>query len=147
MRGHIDDFMTWDMYIWQQFHGHVRKFFDQHKVSTVILAFDDYAHVPEAKCMTQLKRRRHLPKLEILEREPLPSFCPSGERWEQCIANRTFKAKVIALVIDKLPGLLGLKEDQTLIIDYAGCPKSPPRQMRQHSHTVPTHSTQQRTSS
>ena len=123
MRGHIDDFMTWDMYIWQQFHGHVRKFFDQHKVSTVILAFDDYAHVPEAKCMTQLKRRRHLPKLEILEREPLPSFCPSGERWEQCIANRTFKAKVIALVIDKLPGLLGLKEDQTLIIDSAGCPK------------------------
>ena len=123
MRGHIGDFMTWDMYIWQQFHGHVRKFFDQHKVSTVILAFDDYAHVPEAKCMTQLKRRRHLPKLEILEREPLPSFCPSGERWEQCIANRTFKAKVIAMVIDKLPKLLELTEDQTLIIDYAGCPK------------------------
>ena len=123
MRGHINDFMTWDMYIWQQFHGHVKKFFDQHKVSTVILAFDDYAHVPEAKCMTQLKRRRHLPKLQILEREPLPSFCPSGERWDQCIANRTFKSKVIALVIERLPNLLELKEGQSLIIDYAGCPK------------------------
>ena len=123
MRGHTDDFMTWDMYIWQQFHSHVKKFYDQHKVSTVILAFDDYAHVPEAKCMTQIKRRRHLPKLEILEREPLPSFCPSGERWDQSIANRTFKSKVIALVIDRLPNLLQLKEGQTLIIDYAGCPK------------------------
>ena len=123
MRGHTQDFMTWDSYIWQQFTGHVRKFYDTHKASTVILAFDDYAHVPEAKCMTQLKRRRHLPKLDILEREPLPSFCPSGDRWDQCISNRTFKAKVIAMVIDKLPGLLQLKPDQTLIIDYAGSPK------------------------
>jgi hypothetical protein len=123
MRGHAQDFMTWDMYIWQQFHAHVRKFYENHKVSTVILAFDDYANVPEAKCMTQLKRRRHLPKLDILEREPLPSFCPSGDRWDQCIANRTFKAKVIAMVIERLPGLLQLKPDQTLIIDYAGCPK------------------------
>jgi hypothetical protein len=123
MRGHTHDFMTWDMYLWQQFTAHVKKFYDTHKVSTVILAFDDYAHVPEAKCMTQLKRRRHLPKLEILEREPLPSFCPSGDRWDQCIANRTFKAKLIAMVIDKLPGLVQLKPDQTLIIDYAGCPK------------------------
>ena len=123
MRGHTEDFMTWDMYIWQQFHAHIKKFFDNQKVSTVILAFDDYAHVPEAKCMTQLKRRRHLPKLDILEREPLPSFCPSGERWDQCIANRTFKSKVIALVIDRLPTLLALKEGQTLIIDYTGCPK------------------------
>ena len=123
MRGHTDDFMTWDMYIWQQFHAHIKKFYDNHKVSTVILAFDDYAHVPEAKCMTQLKRRRHLPKLEILEREPLPSFCPSGERWDQCIANRTFKSKVIAMVIERLPNILQLKEGQSLIIDYAGCPK------------------------
>jgi hypothetical protein len=123
MRGHTDDFMTWDMYIWQQFTAHVKRFFDNHKVTTVILAFDDYAHVPEAKCMTQLKRRRHLPKLQILEREPLPSFCPSGERWDQCIANRVFKSKVIAMVVDKLPSLLNLKPDQTLIIDYAGCPK------------------------
>jgi hypothetical protein len=122
MRGHTDDFMTWDMYVWQQFHAHVKKFYDTHKVSTVILAFDDYAHVPEAKCMTQVKRRKHLPKLDILEREPLPSFCPSGERWDQCIANRTFKSKVIAMVIARLPGLLQLKEGQALIIDYAGCP-------------------------
>jgi hypothetical protein len=61
--------------------------------------------------------------LNILEREPLPPFCPSGDHWDQCIANRTFKAKLIAMVVDRLPGLLELKPDQTLIIDYAGCPK------------------------
>ena len=122
MRGYCEGVLTWDRYVWQQFHSHVQKFYDT-GASTVILAFDDYAHVPEAKCMTQLKRRRHLPKLEILEREPLPSFCPSGERWDQCIANRTFKSKVIAMVIERLPALLQLKEGQTLIIDYAGCPQ------------------------
>jgi hypothetical protein len=114
--------LTWDDYIWQQFHSHVSKFFSTHGVGTVILAFDDYAHVPEAKSMTQIKRRRHLPKIEFLEREPLPSVCPFGDRWDQCIANRTFKAKVIALVIERLQWLLKLKGEQSLIIDYAGHP-------------------------
>jgi hypothetical protein len=121
MRGYCEGVLTWDRYVWQQFHSHVQKFYDT-GASTVILAFDDYAHVPEAKCMTQLKRRRHLPKLDILEREPLPSTVPSGERWEQCIANRTFKAKVIGLVVQTLPALLNLTNDRCLIIDYAGVP-------------------------
>jgi len=122
MRGHSGDFLTWDSYIHQQFTRHVQKFFDNHGVGTVILAFDDYAHVPEAKCMTQLKRRKHVPKLEILEREPLPTVCPSGEKWAQCISNRVFKSKVIALVVQTLPKLLRLSEEQTLVIDYAGPP-------------------------
>ena len=122
MRGHSWDFLTWDSYIHQQFTRHVQKFFDNHGVGTVILAFDDYAHVPEAKCMTQLKRRKHVPKLEILEREPLPTVCPSGEKWAQCISNRVFKSKVIALVVQTLPKLLRLSEEQTLVIDYAGPP-------------------------
>lgn len=122
MRGSAQGLLTWDDYIWQQFQSHVKRFYQNHGVSVVILAFDDYEHVPEAKCMTQQKRRRHLPKLEILEREPLPPVCPSGDRWAQCIANRTFKSKVIALVIRNLPKLLNLQAGQSLIIDYAGCP-------------------------
>ena len=47
---------------------------------------------------------------------------PAGERWDQCIANRTFKAKVIALVIQTLPKLLDLSSGRTLVIDYAGPP-------------------------
>ena len=122
MRGNSQGLLTWDDYIWQQFQAHIAKFYRNHGVSTVILAFDDYAHVPEAKCMTQLKRRRHIPKLEILAREPLPPVCPCGARWEQSIANRVFKAKVIARVIEVLPGLLNLRQGQSLIIDYAGAP-------------------------
>ena len=137
MRGHSDeDFLTWDNYIFRQFQSHVQRFYDDHKVTTVILAFDDYGHVPEAKCMTQQKRRRHLPKLDILEREPLPATCPSGERLDQCIANRTFKAKVIAMVIQSLPRLLKLAEGQSLIVDYAGCPD----EYRMHQGVLQTRS-------
>ena len=122
MRGNSQGLLTWDDYIWQQFQSHISKFYRNHGVSVVILAFDDYAHVPEAKCMTQLKRRRHIPKLEILAREPLPPVCPCGARWEQSIANRVFKAKVIARVVEVLPNLLNLQQGQSLIIDYAGIP-------------------------
>ena len=122
MRGFTQNLLTWDDYIYQQFHSHVAKFFRTTGVSTVILAFDDYANVPQAKSMTQIKRRKHIPQLQILEREPLPPVCPSGSHWEQCISNRTFKAKIIALVIDRLPGLLRLLPGQTLIIDYKGHP-------------------------
>ena len=122
MRGHTQGLLTWDDYIWQQFQSHVSRFYRNHNVSVVILAFDDYAHVPEAKCMTQLKRRRHIPKLEILAREPLPPVCPCGQRWEQSISNRVFKAKVIARVVEVLPALLNLQPGQQLIIDYAGTP-------------------------
>lgn len=122
MRGYSQGLLTWDDYIWQQFYCPVSKFYRTHGAEVVILAFDDYAHVPEAKCMTQLKRRRHIPKIEFLEREPLPPVCPCGTRWEQSISNRTFKAKVIARVIHVLPGLLQLEPNQSLIIDYAGSP-------------------------
>ena len=121
MRGYSEGVLTWDRYVWQQFHSHVNRFYEA-GASVVVLAFDDYAHVPEAKCMTQTKRRRHLPKLDILEREPLPSTVPSGERWEQCIANRTFKAKIIQLVVQTLPRLLDLSRGRALVIDYAGVP-------------------------
>jgi hypothetical protein len=122
MRGGTDELLTWDDYIWKQFYFPVSKFYRTHGAEVVILAFDDYSRVPEAKCMTQLKRRRHLAKIECLEREPLPPVCPCGARWDQSIANRTFKAKVIAHVIHVLPRLLRLEAHQRLIIDYAGSP-------------------------
>jgi hypothetical protein len=124
MRGYTQNLITWEDYIYQQFLSHVTKFYRTIGASTVILAFDDYAHVPEAKAMTQIKRRRHIPPVEILEREPLPPVCPSGTRWDQCIANRTFKAKVISMVVQRLPEMLKLLPGQTLIIDYKGHPVS-----------------------
>jgi len=49
----------------------------------------------------------------------LPCVVPRGQEWVGCIANRTFKTRVIELVLLRLPSLL-LKErpGKRLIIDY-----------------------------
>ena len=134
MRGYTQNLLTWDDYIYQQFLSHVTRFFRTVGASTVVLAFDDYSNVPEAKAMTQIKRRRHIPPIEILEREPLPPVCPSGSRWDQCIANRTVKSKIIALVCQRLPEIIQFLPGQTLIIDYKG----PPTAYRLHEGEVVT---------
>jgi hypothetical protein len=48
--------MTWDEFIHRQFARHLSRHLEH--CDTVILAFDNYAEVPRAKAMTQLKRRR-----------------------------------------------------------------------------------------
>lgn len=62
---------------------------------TVVLAFDNYAHVPVAKAMTQTKRKKNVPRVDFAESQSLPCMVPEGERWTSCIANRAFKAKVL----------------------------------------------------
>ena len=118
----IEGVVTWDDYIQRQFARMIQRYFAR-GVPCVILAFDDYAHVPAAKSMTQIKRRRHLPVQEFFPRDALPPCVPQGERWQQCIANRTFKSKVIQLVIEQLTGpMLEIGEGQSLIVDYQGHP-------------------------
>lgn len=113
--------LTWDRFIFNQFTRHLKKWFETTDV--VILAFDNYALVPRAKCMTQSKRRKHVPPVPFSEHSELPPMVPEGERWMQCIANRTFKARVIDLVILRLPHMLLSGGDEhctrkRLIIDY-----------------------------
>lgn len=108
---------SWDSYVRRQFVYAVQKYLNK-GVECVIIAFDDYNHVPQAKSMTQLKRRRHLPPLQIHVRDPLPPVVPSGQYWMQCIANRVFKGKVIDYVIHQLPQMLQFTGRQHLIIDY-----------------------------
>jgi hypothetical protein len=50
----IDSVVTWEDYIHRQFAGQIRRYFAR-GVSCVILAFDDYNHVPAAKSMTQVR--------------------------------------------------------------------------------------------
>ena len=112
--------LTWDQFIFNQFTRHLKKWFEVSDV--VILAFDNYALVPRAKSMTQCKRRKHIPPIPFSEHSELPPMVPEGERWMQCIANRAFKARVIDLVILRLPQLLLPPGDthsrRRLIIDY-----------------------------
>lgn len=105
--------------------GRLGRFLD--RCDTVILAFDNYAHVPRAKGMTQAKRRKNVPDLEGFgERSALPCSVPAGEAWSSAICNRVFKAKVIELVASRLPELL-LKgrKGKTLLIDYKASPPTP----------------------
>ena len=49
----IDTVMSWEDYIQIQFERHLTRHF-RRGVSCVVLAFDDYRHVPQAKSMTQV---------------------------------------------------------------------------------------------
>lgn len=85
----------------------------------VVLAFDNYDYVPRAKCMTQSKRRKHIPPIAFAEHSELPCMVPEGEHWTQCISNRTFKRRVIDLVLLRLPALLlSAHPKRRLVVDY-----------------------------
>lgn len=108
---------SWDAFIQRQFGRHLEKCMAT--CDTVVLAFDNYEFVPRAKSMTQSQRRRHVPPISFSERSELPCMVPEGERWTQCIANRTFKTRVIELVLLRLPGLLLTdKPRRRLVVDY-----------------------------
>ena len=109
--------MTWDEFIHRQFARHLGRHLE--RVDTVILAFDNYAEVPRAKAMTQLKRRRPIPPCPLDEHAALPCMVPEGELWGQCIASRAFKAKVIDLVLLRLPHVLLVgRPGKRLVVDY-----------------------------
>ena len=63
---------------------------------TVILAFDDPANVPQAKRITQAKRRVGVVALEFNDSDPLPDRPP--ELWAAAMCNRAFKTKIQSMV-------------------------------------------------
>jgi len=108
---------TWDEFIHRQFARHLTRFYE--RCDTVILAFDNYAHVPRAKAMTQAKRQRPIPPCPFDEHAELPCTVPEGELWARCIASRAFKARVIDLVLLRLPHLLlAARPGKRLVVDY-----------------------------
>jgi len=117
MQGMRDEAQTWDDYIFRQYARHLTRLYEVCDV--VVLAFDNYEHVPLAKCMTQLKRRRNIPTIPFGAHSELPCMVPEGERWTQCISNRTFKARVVDLIILRLPALLlHMKPSRRFVVDY-----------------------------
>eukprot|EP00961_Rhodomonas_salina_P265040 3582888-Rhodomonas_salina.2 len=93
---------TWKDLIYWQFASPIKKYFAM-GASTVVLAFDDYDHVPASKNMTQNKRQKHTPQMSMHGNEVLPASIPHN--WSQCIMNRTFKTKVIHLISATVPQL------------------------------------------
>ena len=92
---------------------------------TVIVGFDDYTNVPEAKNMTQIKRSRNVPAMNFSPDDALPAIMP--ENWSAAMRNRTFKVKVIQLIVNNIR-LHYEKDDsmtrhnKTVIVDFIGDP-------------------------
>ena len=135
---------AWDVFMFKQFVLPVQHMF-RDGASKVILAFDDYENVPRAKSITQVCHQTYtlcLPKLIFCfclvgrtnqtkrisrftplafgAQDQLPPFPPIP--WPAAMGNRTFKAKVVELVVTRLadrlmsPELIG----KILLIDWRG---------------------------
>ena len=118
----LDTTETWDEYLFRVYESYIKRCFNQ--ASTVIVAFDDYSHVPLAKAPTQQKRRRNIPQISFTDRDSLPPVVPRRDQWSQCMANRTFKNRLIHLITHTLGkrALHGLTPNQTLVIDWTSPP-------------------------
>ena len=118
---------TWSVFFAVQFFKTIENGFAL-GASTVVLAFDDYKHVPASKTMTQVKRAKQKIILPFAQTSCLPSKMP--EDWVGAMANRNFKIKVICKVLEvtalwfnkKLATDAAYKE-RNLVLDYAGVPQ------------------------
>ena len=118
---------TWSVFFAVQFFKTIENGFAL-GASTVVLAFDDYKHVPASKTMTQVKRAKQKIILSFPQTSCLPSKMP--EDWAGAMANRSFKIKVICKVLEatalwfnkKLATDAAYKE-RNLVLDYAGVPR------------------------
>jgi hypothetical protein len=88
----------------------------------VILAFDVYDFVPAAKQITQHNRVKTKVKVDFNDYQQLPAKIP--DNYSDCICNRTFKKKVISMVVEHIIDYLvsDMGDGQKLIIDYTQCP-------------------------
>lgn len=123
-----DAITTWPQYVHCQFASFIRKQYAA-GARRVVLAFDDYGHVPLAKSMTQQRRmqRSSVTRVDVPEDAPLPLQVPGAELWAGMIMNRTFKSKVIhyviATILRDLAHIMSQHHEQSLVIDYYGTPK------------------------
>jgi hypothetical protein len=133
---------TWNSFVELQFRRTIEKAFET-GARVVVLGFDNYVHVPTAKNMTQRKRMQDVQALEFCADAELPSAIP--ENWDAAIKNRTFKTKVIGLVLRSLRAHFQHEAGSTLILDYMGTPEVLGRPMQlpswlevsETSHTAP----------
>ena len=66
-----------------------------------------------------MKRRKNIPIMPFAPNAELPCMVPEGQAWTHCISNRTFKTRVIDLVLLRLPHmLLQGHPKRRLILDY-----------------------------
>ena len=121
-----DAITSWEQFFSIQFYKTIERCFDL-GAHTVVLAFDNYEHVPSSKAMTQAKRAKQRVDYEFTQTSTLPSRPP--EDWGSAMANRTFKVKVLTRVLEVTRAWFEqkLKTDArfanwTLVLDHRGVP-------------------------
>lgn len=115
-----DAVRTWESFLRMQFTRHIDACFEK-GASVVVLGFDNYAHVPCAKNMTQRKRMQDVEVLQFTADLDLPDCIPYN--WASAIKNRAFKTKVIGYVMRNLRARYKHAAGQTLVLDYMGLPE------------------------
>ncbi len=115
---------TWEQFFQVQYVGMISKFFREGSSDmVVVLAFDNYKHVPASKAMTQAKRKVRVQPIHFEEGDTLPPVIPM--QWDCAMCNRVFKTKVILRVCEVVPQLVAplMHGKQRLIIDFMDSPK------------------------
>ena len=111
---------TWALFVKVQFINTIHAAF-QTGATVVVLGFDNYAHVPTCKAMTQRKRSRAVPNMEFLAGQELPPLPPDD--WNSAMRNRSFKAKVMQLISRNVHHSFQDLKDKTVIIDFKDEPE------------------------
>ena len=115
---------TWKQFVLQQFVKAVEKGFHM-GADTVILAFDNYAHVPTAKHATQRRRNQKVAPFDFESGQELPSVMPYD--WASAMRMKPFKVRVIQMVVCAIEQwFITLPEkftaNRTLLIDAQDIP-------------------------
>ena len=114
---------TMDMFYRIQFANIINKYLKEGTDDmVVVLAFDDYNNVPASKSMTQMRRKqRVVDALLFTEQDTIPTGnCPPN--WDGAMCNRAFKTKLIRKITEVMGGMITLRGQQRVIVDFIGDP-------------------------
>jgi hypothetical protein len=114
--GHIEE---WRDLIQRNFYYAINNYFNR-GVPVVVLAFDDYTYVSNAKSITQANRSKKVAEFNFNERQYLEPKVPKD--FNEKLRNRVYKRMVIDCIVASIPKMLDLKNDRSFIIDYVECP-------------------------
>ena len=115
-----DKIVTWNAFVLYQFQRKIEAAFRM-GARVVVLGFDNYAHVPRAKNMTQKKRMDSMAAMKFTADQELPASIPVN--WPSAIKNRVFKTKVIGMVMRSLRGTFANETAGSLVFDFMGSPE------------------------
>lgn len=115
-----DKIVTWNAFVLYQFQRKIEAAFRM-GARVVVLGFDNYAHVPRAKNMTQKKRMDSMAAMKFTADQELPASIPIN--WPSAIKNRVFKTKVIGMVMRSLRGTFANETAGSLVFDFMGSPE------------------------